>query len=82
MVEKGYPAEKAGLKSGYQIEKIISGENEIKGNDADELRNFLKEHPKNIEIFYREVNDSKIKKTPAFDLKENNGSFLAGVYFS
>ena len=80
MVEKDFPAEKVGLKSGFQVEKIVSEKDEISAQKADALRSFLKEHPKNVKIYYREKDGGEIKNTEYFDLKKDGDKFLAGVY--
>jgi bifunctional DNA-binding transcriptional regulator/antitoxin component of YhaV-PrlF toxin-antitoxin module len=82
MVEKNFPAETVGLKAGFQIEKIVSGEDVVITKDASGLRKFLKEHPKNIEIYYRKSHGQEVEKTDTFDLREEKGKFLAGVYLA
>lgn len=82
-VEKDFPADKSGLSKGDIILKIQGGEEFIFDKTAEDYRNFLKDHRKNLKIVYKKNKETKnIQRTEIPSLKEVNGKYMAGIYMA
>ncbi len=81
-VQKDFPAEKVGLEKENYIIKIASGDNFVFDKKAKDYRKFLEKNNKDLVITYKkDYRSRKIFRTDKFNLVEEDGRFLAGIYF-
>ena len=85
VAKKDFPAEKNGIKGGefiYKIQDTKSGDFVV-NQGVEKFQEFLKNHPKNIQITYKkDWKSNKVFRTKVFDLKKEGEKYLAGIYMA